>query len=233
MSKEDILEVFEQAVEQNMADAMAPLRLNLSRLNESLCHFGRENTDLKDQNDTLSRQIDLHYKNLQQHTEACSSHIKALESMFEPQSKNLQAATDILTTTADNLTVVSCLVSHLSQVVTNLPNAINQVVADVVQQQTKEEIEHVMHAQQEAMLWIQQNSPPRQAILNQHTNTLEAGGQILDIAALVASVAKQVHHQTIESKNKARQEKGRFGRVVCRLFRGRQRHGRKGAVSIV
>ncbi|KAI9158486.1 hypothetical protein HJFPF1_06481 [Paramyrothecium foliicola] len=145
---EEVFAIIEHAVETNIAAATGPLRLGVNRLNQSLRSFQFENIDLKEQNDTLSRQLDLHYRTIEQNAETFSEHTKALDRMFEPQSRNIQATTE-------NLTMIAGLVSHLSQVVMNLPLAINQVVHAAVHHHAEAAIRDVMDAQQEAMLAVQ------------------------------------------------------------------------------
>ncbi|KAL7795260.1 hypothetical protein V8C37DRAFT_408910 [Trichoderma ceciliae] len=149
-AREIIYSIIENAVEEKMADAVGPLRLNVSRLNESLASFHRENTDIHDQNDTMSRQLDLHYRTIEQNVDEFRSQSKTMNTMIGAQ--------------ADNLAATINMVSHLSQVVTNLPMAINQVVHTAVQQQTQSAIRDIMFAQQQAMFSISDVSGTRQSV---------------------------------------------------------------------
>lgn len=150
---ENIYSIVENAVEEKMAAAMGPLRMNINRLDDlkSLeSDLRREHADIRDQNDTMSRQLDLHYRTIEQNAEEFQSQSKAMNTMIGAQ--------------ADNLAATINMVSHLSQVVTNLPMAINQVIHNAVQQQTQLAIRDIMFAQQQAMFSISDLSETRQSI---------------------------------------------------------------------
>ncbi|KAK4070082.1 uncharacterized protein Triagg1_6503 [Trichoderma aggressivum f. europaeum] len=163
-ASEIIHSIIEQAVEEKMASAMGPLRLNINRLDDSLesirhqenalndlqLHLRREHTDIRDQNDTMSRQLDLHYRTVEQHVEEFRSQSKTMNTMIGAQ--------------ADNIATTINMVNHLSQVVTNLPLAINQVVHNAVQQQTQLAIRDIMFAQQQAMFSVSDVSRNRQSV---------------------------------------------------------------------
>lgn len=148
--REAIYSIVEHTVEEKMADAMGPLRLNISKLDDLQSHFRRETTDIRDQNDTMSRQLDLHYRTVEQHVEEFRSQSKTMNTMIGAQ--------------ADNFAATINMVNHLSQVVTNLPLAINQVVHNAVQQQTQLAIRDVMFAQQQAMFSVSDVSRNRQSV---------------------------------------------------------------------
>ncbi|KAL6801861.1 hypothetical protein J3E68DRAFT_423741 [Trichoderma sp. SZMC 28012] len=163
-ASEIIHSIIEQAVEEKMASAMGPLRLNINRLDDSLesirhqenalndlqSHFRREHSDIRDQNDTMSRQLDLHYRTVEQHSEEFKSQSRTMHTMIGAQ--------------ADNIAATINMVNHLSQVVTNLPLAINQVVHNAVQQQTQLAIRDIMFAQQQAMFSVSDVSRTRQSV---------------------------------------------------------------------
>ncbi|QYT01388.1 hypothetical protein H0G86_008429 [Trichoderma simmonsii] len=156
-ASEIIHSIIEQAVEEKMANAMGPLRLNINRLDDSLESIRhredalrRETTDIRDQNDTMSRQLDLHYRTVEQHVEEFRSQSKTMNTMIGAQ--------------ADNFAATINMVNHLSQVVTNLPLAINQVVHNAVQQQTQLAIRDIMFAQQQAMFSVSDVSRVRQSV---------------------------------------------------------------------
>ncbi|KAL7963605.1 hypothetical protein V8C34DRAFT_310530 [Trichoderma compactum] len=149
-ASEIIHSIIEQAVEEKMADAMGPLRLNIGKLDDLHSHFRRETTDIRDQNDTMSRQLDLHYRTVEQHVEDFRSQSKTMNTMIGAQ--------------ADNIAATINMVNHLSQVVTNLPLAINQVVHNAVQQQTQLAIRDIMFAQQQAMFSVSDVPRTRQSV---------------------------------------------------------------------
>ncbi|RFU80937.1 hypothetical protein TARUN_1222 [Trichoderma arundinaceum] len=149
-ANEIIYSIIEQAVEEKISDALSPLRLNINRLDDSLesmgslqTHLRREHTDIRDQNDTMSRQLDLHYRTIEQNIEEFRSQSKTMNTMIETQTT---------------------MVNHLSQVVMNLPMAINQVVHTAVQQQTQLAIRDIMFAQQQAMFSVSDISGTRQSV---------------------------------------------------------------------
>ncbi|KAL7912781.1 hypothetical protein GGI35DRAFT_476613 [Trichoderma velutinum] len=169
--REAIYSIVEHTVEEKMADAMGPLRLNINKLDDSLesirhredalnnlenslngleSHMRRETTDIRDQNDTMSRQLDLHYHTVEQHVEEFRSQSKTMNTMIGAQ--------------ADNIAATINMVNHLSQVVTNLPIAINQVVHNAVQQQTQLAIRDIMFAQQQAMFSVSDVSRTRKSV---------------------------------------------------------------------
>lgn len=162
--REAIYSIVEHTVEEKMADAIGPLRLNIGKLDDSLesirhrenalndleLHMRREHTDIRDQNDTMSRQLDLHYRTIEQNVEEFRSQSKTMNTMIGAQ--------------ADNIAATINMVNHLSQVVTNLPLAINQVVHNAVQQQTQLAIRDIMFAQQQAMFSVSDVSRARQSV---------------------------------------------------------------------
>ncbi|KAH6610234.1 hypothetical protein Trco_000254 [Trichoderma cornu-damae] len=154
--------VIEHAVEEKISDALSPLRLNINRLDDSLksmdnlqAHLRREHTDIRDQNDTMSRQLDLHYRTIEQNIEEFRSQSKVMNTMIETQTT---------------------MVNHLSQVVMNLPIAISQVVHNAVQQQTQLAIREVMFAQQQAMFSISDVSGTRQSVSSDGSSLQRACG---------------------------------------------------------
>ncbi|KAL7781976.1 hypothetical protein V8C43DRAFT_319372 [Trichoderma afarasin] len=148
--REAISSIVENTVEEKMANALGPLRLNIGKLDDLHSHFRRETTDIRDQNDTMSRQLDLHYRTVEQHVEEFKSQSRTMHTMIGAQ--------------ADNIAATINMVNHLSQVVTNLPLAINQVVHNAVQQQTQLAIRDIMFAQQQAMFSVSDVSRTRQSV---------------------------------------------------------------------
>ncbi|KAK5997110.1 hypothetical protein PT974_02462 [Cladobotryum mycophilum] len=217
---EEIYTIIEQAAEQKIADAIAPLRLNISRLEDSLrqsdnaldgikslgSHLRRENTDLRDQNDTLSRQLDLHYRTIEQHTDTFNSQVNALNSILETQSKNVQA-------TAEALAASSWLISHLSQVVMNLPGAVNQVVHNAVHQQTQMALDDMLEAQHDfilAMRGMRESS----SVSSDDDTTL----QVCDNSS-IESITSTEHMSTCSSRTSDRGSRGIFRSTFRKLFK--------------
>ena len=144
----------ENAVEQQVADALGPIRLMANVLMDNVHALGsirqainHENEDLHEQNDVLSRQIDLHYRDLRQHSDTSGAQIRCLAGLIEGHGHaglSLNAHVRALTTLAETHTQINqaaaenakrttVLLNHLSQVVTSLPcyigNAVNRAVA--------------------------------------------------------------------------------------------------------
>lgn len=255
---EEILSIVEHVVEHTMADASAPLRMNIGKLNNQAADF-------QDQNDTYSRQLDLHYRNIEQHSAQCSDTISALNSLFEPQAeavralnalfgtqaqtlqtmnstlaaqtkntqamesnlavqtKNTKALNSTLSAqtkntqaTAESLLLANSLAKSLSQLVVNLPDAINQVVSTAVQYQAREAIKDVMNAQQQAILSVQEHLRQERSTMETHTpNMLRVHGQDLDIDALIESIVKS--KQERESSNS--RTKGKLRHMMHKIFK--------------
>lgn len=149
-ANEIIYSIIEQAVEEKMNETVTQMRLNANQLEKSLISFHRENVDIRDQNDTLSRQLDLHYRTIEQNIEEFKTQSKTMNTMIGAQ--------------ADNLAATITMVSHLSQVVTNLPMALNQVVYTAVQQQAQQAMRDIMFAQQQAMFSVSDVSGARRSV---------------------------------------------------------------------
>lgn len=143
-----IREIIEEAVEQQVAAALAPLRVVVNELNKAIQAANDEHQDLREQNDTLSRQIDLHYRDIQQHSEIASTHIRALTNMVGAHTQINRAANE-------NLAVTCNLVVHLSQVIANLPRSLSQIVENVVSQAIQNALGQVAAAEQEALNKVQ------------------------------------------------------------------------------
>ncbi|KAH6982970.1 hypothetical protein BKA56DRAFT_614983 [Ilyonectria sp. MPI-CAGE-AT-0026] len=223
---EDLCSIVEQTIEQTISDATGPLRLNVG-------NFHNENADFRDQNNALGRQIDMHYRVLEQQTRTNS----ALLSMFEPQSKNITLATEnIQATTAqlttatkniraserqlaiatknsqameDQLAVAAGLTNFLSQVVMNLPGAINQVVYTAVQHQTQDSFKDILEAQQKVILDLETRSRKVQALAREvEASRVQMAGRGQDFGP--------------RSQRLGRKSKGKMRNMVNRVF-GSQR----------
>ncbi|PHH89710.1 hypothetical protein CDD83_5461 [Cordyceps sp. RAO-2017] len=103
---------------------------------------------MNDQNDTLSRQIDMHYRDMQRHAETSRAHTGALTSIVGAHASVGQAA-------HENLAVAGTLVGHLSQVIINLPQSVNQVVNNAVAQAVQGALAQVMAAQNQSWEQVQ------------------------------------------------------------------------------
>lgn len=125
-----IYSIIEHAVEEKIAEAIGPLRLNLRRMD-------RENSDFHEQNDTLGRQIDLHYKSIEKHNDV-------LDSLSAAQAQGIQSQAKLVQYTTENLSLASTLVHQFAQITANLPSSIHQAVADSVQEQVQLAIRQVM-----------------------------------------------------------------------------------------
>ncbi|KJZ80378.1 hypothetical protein HIM_00228 [Hirsutella minnesotensis 3608] len=161
----EIKEAIEDVVEKQVAEALGPLRLIVTDLKNVIESVGRENSDLNEQNDILSRQIDLQYRDIQQHSEMASSHVRALTNLVEAHTRMDQSANDNLATTCN-------LIGYLSQLVVNLPQSLNQVVHDSVNQAAQDALGHVMVAQQESLINVQNFFNDQHDHLETHRNEL-------------------------------------------------------------
>ncbi|PTB67503.1 hypothetical protein BBK36DRAFT_1167898 [Trichoderma citrinoviride] len=176
---ETIYSIVEHAVEERVADAMSPLRMNIKRLDSLESHLRREHTDIREQNDTMSRQLDLHYRTIEQNMEEFKNQSETMNSMIDTQAKTMntmigaqadqskimnETMNTMIGAQAENLAATINMVSHLSQFVTNLPLAINQVVHNAVQQQTQLAIRDITFAQQQAMFSVSDVSGTRRSV---------------------------------------------------------------------
>ncbi|KAH8706650.1 hypothetical protein BGZ61DRAFT_517264 [Ilyonectria robusta] len=209
---EELCSIVEQTIEQTISDATGPLRLNVGNLHN-------ENADFRDQNNALGRQIDMHYRVLEQQTRTNS----ALLSMFEPQSKNITLTTENIQASErqlaiatknsqameEQLTVAAGLTNVLSQVVMNLPGAINQVVYTAVQHQTQDSFKDILEAQQKVILDLETRSRKIQALAREvEASRIQMAGRGQDLGA--------------RSQRLGRKSKGKMRNMVNRVF-GSQR----------
>ncbi|RSL55990.1 hypothetical protein CEP54_009090 [Fusarium duplospermum] len=125
-SDEKMRSMVEQTIEQGIADATGPLRMNVGKLD------AQANT-LRRQSDTMSQQIEM-----QQQT------VSALQTMIQPQAFNIQATTQ-------NLAMTHGLANQLSQIATELPQAVNQAVTSALQEHTQASIDGLLEAQRQAI----------------------------------------------------------------------------------
>lgn len=100
---ETIYTIIEHVIEQKLADAMGPLRLNIRRLDSENQRFESENTDLQTQNNTLGCQV----------------------GRLDEQLQTLQ---NISVTAANNLELISSLAYQLSEATNNLRSGQSHLV---------------------------------------------------------------------------------------------------------
>ncbi|KAM0427335.1 hypothetical protein ACHAPT_007770 [Fusarium lateritium] len=132
-SDEKMRSMVEQTIEQGIADATGPLRMNVGKLDT------QANT-LRRQSDTMGQQIEM-----QKQT------VSALQTMIQPQAFNIQATTQ-------NLAMTHGLANQLSQIATELPHAINQAVTSAVQEQAQASFNGLLEAQRQAIHDIEQRT---------------------------------------------------------------------------
>lgn len=125
-SDEKMRSMVEQTIEQGIADATGPLRMNVGKLD------AQANT-LRRQSDTMGQQIEM-----QQQT------VSALQTMIQPQAFNIQATTQ-------NLAMTHGLANQLSQIANDLPQAVNQAVNSALQEHTQASLNGLLEAQRQAI----------------------------------------------------------------------------------
>ncbi|CAG9944359.1 unnamed protein product [Clonostachys rosea f. rosea IK726] len=140
---ESILSIVGQAADQTMVDAAEPLRFNVQQLKTHNSEYDRL---LSECDKLVNHQQDL---------------TRALSAMINPQSKAIQ-------TSGENLALLTGIVTHLSHFAMNLPYVVEQAVQRAVHEQTETAIQHVLQAQQEAVLSLlqrrQENTQSNQVI---------------------------------------------------------------------
>ncbi|OAQ88476.1 hypothetical protein VFPFJ_06941 [Purpureocillium lilacinum] len=88
-----LAETVENVVEQQLASALGPLRIIINSLSQSIQATRQENSDFHEQNNILSRQLDLQYQQIQQHSDNANAQIRALLNLIETQTGNIQGNT--------------------------------------------------------------------------------------------------------------------------------------------
>ncbi|KAJ4316431.1 hypothetical protein N0V84_007869 [Fusarium piperis] len=144
---EKMRSMVEQTIEQGIADATGPLRMNVGKLDTQA-------STLRRQSDTMGQQIEM-----QKQT------VSALQTMIQPQAFNIQATTQ-------NLAMTHGIANQLSQIATELPQAINQAVTSAVQEQTQASINGLLEAQRQAIHDIEMRTQ-RLNELNREAETRE------------------------------------------------------------
>jgi hypothetical protein len=116
-------------------------------------HYVSTQKHLQDHFVTSQKDLQDHFVTNQQHLQSSMGHqldsinnlASTLSALMIPQAQATQASTE-------NLTLVTGIVALLGQQVNTLPNIIQQTVHNTVQQEVCAAVQHVMQAQQEAML---------------------------------------------------------------------------------
>ncbi|RDA83406.1 hypothetical protein CP532_4821 [Ophiocordyceps camponoti-leonardi (nom. inval.)] len=138
----------EEAVEKQVAEALGPLRLiakNLLQVIElaeqaaektSLAakqtrlaaeETSRETSDFHEQNDIMSRQIDLHYRDIQQHADLASAQLKALTNLVNAQTSLADNLVKVQASQINNL--VAAQTSQVNNLVVAQNTQVNSLVA--------------------------------------------------------------------------------------------------------
>lgn len=191
-----VYSIIEHAVEEKIAEAIGPLRLNLHRMD-------RENSDFHEQNDTLSRQIDLHYKSIEKHNDI-------FDNLSSAHARGIQA-------TSASLATASQLVGHLSQTVANLPNSINQVVASSVQEQVQLAMHQVLALPQPHESTHYHTPAYNSAYPALTANRLHSSGNWVSSGCFSAHSSHEVQRNWCSSRKSCR--RGSFKRKLARWFK--------------
>lgn len=101
------------------------------------------------------------YHALQENLSSAHALATKLNKLMEPQAEAMQASTE-------NLALQTGIITHLSEQLRIMPSIIQQAVHQTVQQEVRAATQHIMEAQQEAMLSLlkpqSHPTPPRERI---------------------------------------------------------------------
>ncbi|PHH81630.1 hypothetical protein CDD82_323 [Ophiocordyceps australis] len=174
-----IREVVENAVEQQVAAALSPLRLIIGDLKLILANNLNQNSDLDQHNEILSRQLDVQYRDIQRTAEVFHCQTQALIRVMESMDQSSQNA-------AGQMTTAKNLVGYLTQMISNLPLTISQAVTTATASATatitassvataaagemKSALERIMAAQQESIRNVDIYFEQQCTIINQYRN---------------------------------------------------------------
>lgn len=205
---ERLYSIAEHTIEQTMADAMGPLRMNIGML--------------KEQTVMLGRQIDMHHRAVDQQNavnaalvalvEQQSRANSALMSMIVPQqashappSSHLNLVTNQLATVNDQLAVANDLVRSLSGIISNLaPGSGNPPRGVSPDDQQRQQM--ILHTQQQMFADIQQQS--------QHLHNMAA-----DVRAGRATVRPPTSPSSPQPLSAMRERtRGGVRRIMDRVF---------------
>ncbi|KAM3513733.1 hypothetical protein MY11210_002642 [Beauveria gryllotalpidicola] len=109
---ETIYTIIEQVIEQKLAEAMGPLRLNVRRLDSESLEFHEQNDALGRQNDALGKQND-----------HLGSQVRRLRCLEDQVNAQLHTVQDISAATSSSLEIISALVNQLSDTTSFIQNA--------------------------------------------------------------------------------------------------------------
>lgn len=131
---QSVAETVENVVEQQLASALGPLRFIINSLSQSIRATRQENSDFHEQNNILSRQLDLQYQQIQQHSDNANAQIRALLNLIETQTGNIQGNTQnngqgVSAENNDLVNQITQMVAATADTNDDLVNQITQVVA--------------------------------------------------------------------------------------------------------
>ena len=178
-------EVFSQYID-SFAHQLSLQITHQNGTNESLSY---ETQVLGHQNHTFNQQLGSQLELLQRQEQT----VESLQKMRASES-------EMVHTSSENLAILSGIISQMSQLAMNLPQAIEEVVSNAVQRHVQVGLHDVMQAQQQAML----------SLVHQESQRL----QPLDYDHLAAKVA-----ENIQSTRKDKVDKPRVGQRICKVFR--------------
>lgn len=124
-----LAETVENVVEQQLASALGPLRFVINSLSQTLRDIRQENSDFHEQNNILSRQLDLQYQQMQQHSDNANAQnraelnlIETLTNAIETQGNTQNNGQGVSTETTNDL------VNHITQMVAATPRYMSSVM---------------------------------------------------------------------------------------------------------
>ncbi|PHH65173.1 hypothetical protein CDD81_3304 [Ophiocordyceps australis] len=174
-----IREAVENAVEQQVAAALSPLRLIIGDLKLILANNLNQNSDLDQHNEILSRQLDVQYRDIQRTAEVFHGQTQALIRLMESMDQSSQNA-------AEQVTTAKSLVGYLTQMISSLPLTISQAVntatasatttitassvATATAGEMQNALERIMAAQQESIRNVDTYFEQQCTIINQYRN---------------------------------------------------------------
>ena len=132
---QSVAETVENVVEQQLASALGPLRFIINSLSQSIRATRQENSDFHEQNNILSRQLDLQYQQIQQHSDNANAQIRALLNLIETQTGHIQGNTQnngqgvSAETNNDLVNQITQMVAATADTNDDLVNQITQMVS--------------------------------------------------------------------------------------------------------
>ncbi|KAF7542859.1 hypothetical protein G7Z17_g11214 [Cylindrodendrum hubeiense] len=160
-------------------------------------------------------------KNLQATEEQltlATGNTQTMDDQLTLATGNIQAMDRQLTLAANNVHATECQLSMaadftnlLSQVVVNLPGAINQVVYTAVQQQTQDTYRNILEAQQKVILDLEMRSREIQSMAK------EVEARRLQLASQGQGFGS-THISSSKSRGPGRKSKGKMRKMVNKVF---------------